>query len=47
MRERIIMGAVGVVALGLIAYGGFLAWKPLGFLAPGLLLWLDVSMRRR
>ncbi len=46
MKERIITGAVGFAALALIAYGSFLAWKPLGFIAPGLLLWLDVSMRR-
>ena len=43
MKERIITMAVGLLALSLVGYGAYMAWRPLGFLVPGLLLWMDVS----
>lgn len=45
-KEKIITAAVGIVALAAISYGSYLAYKPAGFLVPGLLLWLDVSLRK-
>jgi len=39
----IIMVALAVTALGLIAYGSWLVYKPCGFLVPGMLIWIDIS----
>ncbi len=44
--EKIITAAVGIVALAAISYGFYLAYKPAGFIVPGLLLWFDLSLRK-
>lgn len=45
MKGTIIRISISVVALGLIAYGGYLAFPPLGFILPGGLLWIDLSRK--
>jgi len=31
--------------LGLITYGSYLAWEPLAYIAPGLLIWIDINRK--
>ena len=41
MTDRAEKAFAGSVALALIAYGSYLIYAPAGFIAPGVLLWLD------
>jgi hypothetical protein len=43
MIAKITTVGLAVVALGLVGYGGWLWFRPLGFLIPGILLWIDIS----
>lgn len=42
--RAVLKGGVAILSLGAIAYGAWLAWPPAGFLVPGLLLWIDLSL---
>lgn len=43
MIRKITMIALAAAALGLIGYGSFLAYRPAGFIVPGLLIWIDIT----
>ena len=45
MRGTIVIIVLSVLALGLIGYGGYLAFPPAGFILPGVCLWIDLSRR--
>lgn len=36
---------LAIVALGLVSYGCWLAYRPAGFIVPGLLIWIDISRK--
>lgn len=42
MIKKITMVVMAAVALGLIGYGCFLAYRPAGFIVPGFLIWIDI-----
>jgi len=42
MNPKIIRLIIVMVSLGLIAYGAWGLYKPLGYLVPGLLIWVDL-----
>ena len=42
MKERIVRASLAIVALGLLTYGSWKAWEPLGYIVPGALLWFDL-----
>ena len=43
MIRKITTITLAAAALGLIGYGSFLAYRPAGFIIPGLLIWIDIT----
>jgi hypothetical protein len=41
MKQRL---AIAIASLGLIGFGAWLIYPPLGFLSVGLLLWIDLTI---
>ena len=42
MKQKVLSAIILVVSLGLIGYGAWLVYHPLGFVVVGLLLWVDL-----
>ena len=42
MKKKLLTTIILVVSLGLIGYGVWLVYHPLGFVVVGLLLWVDL-----
>ena len=42
MRQKLLSAIIPVVSLGLIGYGAWVVYHPLGFVVVGLLLWVDL-----
>ena len=42
MKKKVISTIILVVSLGLIGYGAWVVYHPLGFVVVGLLLWVDL-----
>lgn len=44
MNRRVAVALLAAAALGLVGYGAWLMYRPLGPLSVGLLLWLDLTL---
>ncbi len=50
MKRKLLSAIVPIVSLGLIGYGAWEVYHPLGYIVVGLLLWIDITIeasRRR
>ena len=44
MKQKLLSAIIPVTSLGLIGYGAWEVYHPLGYIVVGLLLWVDLSV---